>query len=61
MPIYNDENISIECPNCGHWTTANFPKLNGIHNGASFVCEHCNKTIVIELYTAQDEEDMEAE
>ena len=35
----------------------------GAHSAFNIVgaCSHCNKTIVIELYTVQDEEDMEAE
>lgn len=61
MKMYDDSDILIECPNCGHWTVASFPRLNGIFNGTSFVCNNCKKTIVIELYTAQDEEDMKSE
>ncbi len=56
----NIPNIAFECPYCGEITRPYYWNAV-IFNGDDFKCEHCNKTIVIELYTAQDEEDMESE
>lgn len=56
-----DLQVQWECPNCGYLSTTYLDEIKEIVNGSHFVCSHCNKTIVIELYTVQDEEDMEAE
>ena len=50
-----------ECPHCGQLTETNFWDFEVIFNGTKFKCQHCNKIIVIELYTTQDEEDEESE
>jgi hypothetical protein len=57
-------NIFFECPNCEKVVEIEHPKyyeMDIISNGASFQCSNCKKFIVIELYTTQDEEDMESE
>ncbi len=53
--------MTWECPHCGYLTETSFWDLKIIFNGSTFICNNCHKTIVIELYTAQDEEDMESE
>jgi len=57
----SDLQVQWECPHCGYLSTIYLDEVKVIVNGLHFICNHCKKTIVVELYTVQDEEDMEAE